>query len=117
MAVYSRDELNRAALMEIGALDANEAPEAEDNVLANDRAQQLLEELYEDGLIPFDVDGSIPARYFRPLTTKLALALVDPFGAYDRQAPLQQKEIDADRRLRKLKQRGYLPTVTAVDYF
>lgn len=117
MAVYTRDQLVRAALLELGVVDANEAPEAEDAQLAGDRAQQVLEELYEDGLIPFDIDGTIPARYFIPLTVKVAVALVTPFSAFDKQSALDVSEIKADRRLNKLRQAGYLPTVTEATYF
>lgn len=87
MATYQREELVRAALLEIGALDANEAPDAVDAVLVNDRIQQKFELLYEEGLLPFDIDGVIPGRYFGPLMDIVAETLLLPFGKAGR-API-----------------------------
>lgn len=117
MATYTREQLVRALLTEIGALDANEAPDASDAELANERTQQKMEELYEEGLIPFDIDGDIPARYFLPLVGVIAVTLVLPFGKVSRATALAQNATAGDRALRKLRQRAYVPTTTPATYF
>jgi hypothetical protein len=118
MATYTRAELIRRALQEIAALDANETPEAEDYKIANEHAQQMLEMLYEDGLIPFDVDtNAIPARYFLPLVSKVSYRLMTPFSAFDRAEALLANDQGADRRLNKLRQASDIPSVTQAEYF
>lgn len=118
MATYTRSQLIAKVLQELSVLDANEAPEAEDYAVANESAQMQLEILYEDGLIPFDVDtDKIPARYFLPLVSKIAYRLVNPFSAYDREAKLLSDDTAADRRLNKLRQKATIDAPTAVDYF
>lgn len=118
MATYTRADLVTRALQELSVVDANEAPEAEDAALADGYAQQQLEILYEDGLIPFDVDtDQIPARYFLPLVSKLAYRLVNPFSAFDRAEKLLSDDTAADRRLNKLRQRAYMGTTAQADYF
>lgn len=118
MATYTREELVRRALQELSVLDANEAPEAEDYAIANEHAQQMLEMLNEDGLIPFDVDtDEIPARYFLPLVSKVAYRLMTPFSAFDRSDALLTNDQGADRRLNKLRQASDIPAVTQAEYF
>ena len=117
MATYTRAEFVRAVLMEIGVLDANTSPDAADNVLADDRTQQVFESLDDDGLIPFDVDGAIPARYFLPLVWVVADALIAPFGQASR---AQSAAINAEkgrRALQRLKQADYVSAPTPATYF
>lgn len=117
MATYTREELVRSALLEIGTLDANEAPDAADGQLADERAQQVLEELHEDGLIPFDVDtDAIPARYFRPIMSIVADALTTPFGRPSRDEYFAKAE-RGRKRLWQLRQRPYVPTPTRATFY
>ena len=118
MATYTREQLVRRSLEELGVLDADDAPEANDYAIANDHTQEMLEMLYEDGFIPFDVDtNAIPARYFLPLVSKVAYRLMTPFSAFDRQEILAVNDQGADRRLAKLLQKSDTPTVTQAEYF
>lgn len=117
MATYTREELVRSALLEIGALDANEAPDAADGQLADERAQQVLEELHEEGLIPFDVDtDTIPARYFRPVLAIVADALTTPFGRPGSEELFARAE-RGRKRLWQFRQKPYIPTPTRATYF
>lgn len=117
MATYQREDLVRSVLFELGVLDANEAPEAEDAEVVNDTAQQVIEGLYEDGLIPFDLDGVIPARYFRSLVRVIAPELSATYGTAERANLLEGNKIDAMRQLQKLRQKADLSVPTQATYF
>lgn len=82
--IYTRDDLRDAVLQELGVVDPDGAPSPEDTKLANDRCQQQLEALYDAGLIPFDLEGEIPARYFIALTRIIADKLALPYGVGSR---------------------------------
>ena len=62
MATYTREQLVKSVLGELCQVDPNEDVDAADYETVNIACQSMLEELYEDGKIPFDVDGDIPAR-------------------------------------------------------
>ena len=118
MATYTRIELRNAVLHEIAVLDANEAPSAEDAVLADDRVQQTLELLADDGLIPFDLDGdSIPARYMVPLVQVIAVTLLGPFGLLEQKQAREMDEMKGMKSLRRLKQQPYFGTPAQADYY
>lgn len=118
MATYTRADLRDAALREIGVLDATEAAEAEDAQLANDRCQQTLEYLYDEGLIPFDLDSdSIPARYFLPLVRVIADTLVTPYGQIARAVEIKQNAADGMRALHKLKANPYYGTTLKATFY
>lgn len=117
MATYSREEFVRQVLVELGVLDATDAPTAEDAVLVGDRRDQKFEELYEEGLIPFDVGGEIPGRYFLPL---VAIVSAECLTAYGRTAALPEvpaKAAQGMRMLWKLRQRAYFAVPTQATYF
>lgn len=117
MATYPREEFVRQVLVELGVLDATEAPEAEDSVFVSDRTDQKFEELYEEGLIPFDVDGDIPARYFLPLMSIVAMECSASYGSSDRLAVLAPKAADGLRRLWKLRQKPVSGNPTRATYY
>jgi hypothetical protein len=117
MATYTRDDLIRRVLFRLGVLDADEAPEASDHTLVNQGLQQKLEELYADGLIPFDVDGPIPARYFSALCGVCAVQFIDDFSAYDRTATLASGQQAGTAQLWKLREFPDLNAPTQADYF
>lgn len=117
MATYDRNSLVRDVLLEIGQLDPNEAPEAEDFQTVNDRAQQKLEELYEEGLIPFDLDGLIPARYFIPLVRIIAETVYGTYGVSERAVEFNANAAEGMKQLRRLRQRAYCGTPTQATYF
>ena len=117
MATYTRAQFVRAVLMEIGVLDANTSPEAADNVLADDRAQQVFEGLYDDGLIPFDLDAAIPARYFLPLVWIVADVLVMPFGQASRAQACAANADKGRKALHRLRQAKPVSSPTPATYF
>lgn len=118
MATYTRADLRNAVLHELGVLDAVEAPEAEDAVLADQRCQQQLENLYEDGLIPFDLDADeVPARYFIPLVRVIAEALLMPYGAQERGQMLVINASSGMKSLRRLRAKPHYGTPVVAEYF
>lgn len=118
MATYTRADLRNAVLGELGVLDAVEAPEAEDAVLADDRCQQQLEALYEEGLIPFDLDSdAVPARFFIPLVRVIAELLILPYGAQSRAELLIRNGTEGMKALRRLKAQPYHGSPQQADYF
>jgi len=118
MATYTREQLVKSVLGELCQVDPNEDVEGADYNTVNLACQATLEELYEDGKVPFDVDtDKIPARYFLPIMWKVARRLVNTYSAQDREAALAANDVEADRTLNRLAQRGYVPTPTQADYF
>lgn len=117
MATYSRADLRNAVLHELGVLDAAEAPEAEDAVIADDRCQQKLEMLADDGLVQFDVDGAIPARYFIPLVRVIADTLAMPYGASERASMLAANAERGLRDLYRLKAQPHYGQTTKGTYY
>ena len=118
MATYTRIQLRNAVLHELAVLDANEAPSAEDAVLADDRVQQTLELLADDGLIPFDLDAdTVPARYFVPLVQVIAVTLLGPFGLTAQKQVREADEFKGMKALRRLKAKPYFGTPAQATYF
>ena len=117
MATYTREDFVRQVLVELGVLDATEAPAAEDAVTVNQKTDQKFEELYEDGLIPFDIDGDIPARYFLPLLSIVAAESATGYGKSGLLPVLGTKANEGVRRLWKLRQKPYEGTVGKATYF
>ncbi|CAE6836791.1 hypothetical protein [Xanthomonas arboricola] len=105
MATYTREQIIRQVLMELGILDSNEAPEAEDAHDVGIRLQQVFEELNDEGLIPFQLEGEIPASYASPLSFIVARELVSTFGVESRASLLEQRADTAMTRLWKLREK------------
>lgn len=118
MATYTREQLVKSVLGELCQVDPNEDVEGADYNTVNLACQAVLEDLYEDALIPFDPDtAAIPARYFLPLTWKVARTLINTYSAQDREQALVANAQSAERTLYRLAQGGYIATPTAADYF
>lgn len=118
MATYTRTQLRNAVLQELGVVDADAAPSESDAVLANDRCQQQLEYLYDQGYIPFDLDSDeIPARFFVPLMQAIAYALVLPYGVLSRAPMLGSNAASGMRALARLKAHRYMGEPVRTDYF
>jgi hypothetical protein len=117
MATYERDKLVRAVLIELGVIDANVAPEAADQTLVNDTAQQNLEGLYAEGLIPFDLDGDVPARFMRPLVQIVAGDLALAFGKAARADALRNGALAGRRELCRLRDVGDDGLTARAEYF
>lgn len=117
MATYTRTDLRNAVLQELGVIDAQGAPSENDAVLADQRCLQQLEYLYDQGLIPFDLDADIPARFFIPLVLVIAPALIAPFGVVSRAQLLLAGGKGGMAALAKLKAHRYMGTPQRADYF
>ena len=118
MATFKRSDLQRAVLLEVGALDAREAMEADDQQQANAVCQQELERLDDLGLVPFDIDSDeIPAAHFRPLVMVIAALLVPAYGAFERSQMLMANAAEGEKRLHKLRQPKYVAVETPATYF
>ena len=116
MATYSREQFIHRVLTKLGAVDADEAPEAHDFELVNETTQQEFERLYDEGLIPFDLDGDIPARHFRALIHVVASSLTSDFPVADA-TKFSADAVNATRHLHRLAQARGLPVTTATDFF
>jgi hypothetical protein len=117
MATYDRATLVRDVLLELSMLDPNESPTAEDYATVDAVCQQQLEALYEDGLIPFDLDGVIPARYQRPLVRVIAYEMVPTFGLLARAELHMIRAREGMVDLRRMREGAYLPAPTRAEYF
>lgn len=117
MATYDRAALVRDVLIELSMLDPNESPTAEDYAATDAVCQQQLESLYEDGLIPFDLDASIPARYQRPLVRVIANELVPAYGLTARADLHMMRAREGMIDLRRYREQGYIHSPARADYF
>lgn len=105
--LYDRETFVRQVLTDMGILAADETPSAEDAALVGQRTDQTFEALYEEGLIPFDIDGQIPARYMAPLAALVAHAVYGAFGLHDQAPFFMERATAARRQLWKLRQAPY----------
>lgn len=117
MATFERERLVRRVLMALGALGANDAPDADDSALVQEVYAQKADELYEEGLLPFDVEGDIPGRYFLPLVWILARELLADFGKFGRAQVVEVRAAEADKRLWQLRKAAYVHTPTRATYY
>ena len=121
MATYKKLELCLAALGELGVLDGQSTqgnPSPDDEKLAEQVRQQEMEYLYDQGLIPFDIDtDEIPARFFSPLKMIIAEALILPFGVISRSQFIEAKAEKAMQKLSRLKNHRYMGTPVQTEYF
>lgn len=117
MATYSREELVRDVLLELGMLDPNEAPEAEDAACVGRKIQTVLEELNDEGLIPFQLEAEIPARYMGPITYIVARELVMQYGVLSRADVLENRAQGAYGRLWKLREQTASDDPVKATYF
>lgn len=117
MATYVRADLVRSVLMELRAIDPDETVEAADYERVNERAQQKLEELYTESLIPFDLEGPYPARYMVPLTYVIAADCTGLYPVGDRLQELAIKSVDGMNRLYSLIEGFYAGQPAAAVYY
>ena len=118
MATYSRAQLRDSVLGRLGVLEPSEAPQAADAALVMASMQQTFEELYDDGLIPFDFEAdAIPGAYMIALSFIVAMPLVVDFGAAEREAGIVAGADRGMRRLRKLKAKPYMGTPQRATYY
>lgn len=113
----SRAELNRLILLKLGVVDANEAPEAEDYADVNLQAQAKLEELHGNGLIPFDLDGDIPAKFMVAIAFIVAVELIDDYAAHSRTETLMAGADRGRKALYRYAAHPYSGAVLPSEYF
>jgi hypothetical protein len=118
MAIYSRNDLRNAVMYDLSIIDAGRAPEPQDAIFVNDKCQQVLEQLADDGLIPFDLDAdAIPAPYMIPLARVIAPTLCTAYGLGAQLNTFEALATQGLKDLRRLKARPYYGTVAPADYF
>lgn len=118
MATYTRIELRTQVMAELGMDDAIEAADAAEARVVNDRIQQVLEYLNDQGLIPFDLDSdAIPAPYMQAITPIVAARLVSTYGLSQRKALIEADAERGMRDLRRLKAQPYYGTPVQATYF
>lgn len=116
---HTKADLVKSVMLKLGVLDPNEAPEAEPDVRVRETAQSVLEDLYDQGLIPFDMDANeLPGIFLVPLSFLVAQPLASEYGVTDER--MQRIEIGADRGLRTLrryKAKPYYGTPATATYY
>jgi len=117
MATYNRQRLVRDCLIEIGILDPNESPSAEDYEATDSIVQQRMEGLYDEGLIPFDLDVVIPARLMRPLVKVIAAELMAAYGVQSRADLTLARSAEGMRDLWALRDQTQIDATTRAAYF
>jgi hypothetical protein len=117
MATYPREELVRQVLLRLGAIDATEAPEAEDAEDVGRAAQSKLEELHEEGILPFDIDGQIPARYLFHLSYIIAEPMVADYGAFARENSIIARAERGMRAIYRMNATTYQGAVVPSEYY
>jgi len=117
MATYTRAQLRDAVLRELGVLDAQEVPSAEEAELADDRCQQELEYLFDQGFIQFDINGPIEAKYLLPLAWIIAYNLMLPYGVLSRANELLANHGHGMKRLSRLKEGDYWGEPAQTEYY
>lgn len=118
MATYTRIDLRTQVMAELGMDDSIAAADAAEAVFVNDRIQQVLEVLHDEGLIPFDLEtDAIPAPYMVALTPVVAARLVSAYGLPQRKPLIEADAERGMRELRRLKARPYFGTPVAATYY
>lgn len=117
MATYPREELVRQVLLRLGVLDSTEAPEAEDAADVGRMAKTVMEDLYTEGKLPFDIQGDIPARYLTHLSYVIAEPMIADYGAFQREANIVRNAEIGRRAINRLNATTYQGAVVPSDYF
>ena len=111
----TRTDLKQMVGEEATIVAAGETLSAEDNDYLNRRIDAKLAFLLEEGLIPFDVEGTYPQAYMLPLARVIASEVAPGYGMDVAQAEaLEQKGM---RALRRLKAKPYFGTPTKATYY
>ena len=111
----NRTDLRQMVAEEAGVIAAGEALAAADVDYIERRIDSILGQLYEDGLIPFDVEGEIPAAYVLPLAQVMGIQIAAGFGILTPEMPAKANEGMAS--LRRLKVKPYYGTPARATYY
>jgi hypothetical protein len=113
--VPTRTDLKQMVGEESTIVAAGETLSAEDNDYLERRIESKLAFLLEEGLIPFDIEGTIPHAYMIPLSRAIAGELAPGFGMDVAAAKLLEQE--GLRNLRRLKAKPYFGTPNKATYY
>jgi hypothetical protein len=113
--VPTRTDLRQMVGEEATAVAAGETLSAEDADYLNRRIASKLAFLVDEGLVPFDIEGTIPEAFMLPLARAIASEIAPGFGMDVAQAEaLEQKGM---RALRRLKARPHFGAPTKATYY
>lgn len=101
----TRTELRRMIAEEVGIVAAGESLSAEDDSYIKRREDSKLAELYEAGLVSFDIEGTIPQAFMSPLAKVIASEVAPGYGADVNLAKALER--DGMATLRRLKAPPY----------
>lgn len=111
----NRTNLRQMVAEEAGVIAAGEALAAADVDYIERRITSIFGQLYEDGLVPFDVDGDIPDAYMLPLAQVMGIQIAAGFGLLTPDMPPKAGEGMAS--LRRLKAKPYYGTPARATYY
>lgn len=122
-------ELKQAVLAELGVLATGEAPTIADATVVGDKYTVLHKMLAAENLVDWAEEEDIPNTHSEPIRMMVAAMCVRPFGlplprvvefeqngAFNL-SPAKGGPSLAERQLRKLMSRRYVPHPAASDYF
>ena len=111
----SRTDLRQMVGEEATIVAAGETLSAEDADYLNRRIESKLAFLVDEGLIPFDIEGTIPQAYMIPLARTIASEIAPGHGMDVAKAEaLEQKGL---RALRRLKSKPHFGTPNKATYY
>ncbi|TWI04805.1 hypothetical protein IP90_00943 [Luteimonas cucumeris] len=111
----TRTDLRQMVAEEAGVIAAGETLSAADNDYIERRIVSVLDTLNEEGLLPFDIDGTIPARYLLPTARVIAVHVAVGFGMpLDTLAPLADQGM---KQLRRSKSKPHVGTPAQSTYY
>ena len=111
----NRTDLRQMVAEEAGVIAAGETLPAADVTYIERRIDSIFGQLYEDGLVSFDLDGEIPDAYMLPLAQVMGLQIASGFGLANAEiAGLAEMGM---RALRRLKAQPYYGAPQRADYF
>jgi hypothetical protein len=113
--VPNRTDLKQMVGEEATIVAAGETLSAADNDYLERRIEAKLAFLLEEGLIPFDIQGTIPQAYMLPLARAIAGEMAPGFGMDV--ATAKTLELEGMRALRRLKAKPYFGTPTKATYY
>lgn len=111
------NELAKAVMEDLGLLEANESPSAEDNAMIKRRYSNILEEMRDEKTVYWE-DDAIPYEAFEAMVGLMRLVVGPSFGVPGLVGEdLNNAMEGAKRRLRKRVAKPASGEPTAVDYF
>lgn len=111
----SRTDLRQMVGEEATIVAAGETLSAEDADYLSHRIESKLAFLVDEGLIPFDIEDTIPQAYMIPLARTIASEIAPGFGMDVVTA--KTLEVEGMRNLRRLKSKPHFGTPNKATYY